>query len=332
MVLALAGSPEMGAMNRLKEMKDLTSMSRWSLASAYALVGREDVAQDLISKTTALPSGYSEYDETFGSDVRDQSIQLMTLCLLDKGKEAATLVEELSKQLSSDDWLSTQSTAFALVALSDYLAKYRVDGAMDFTYACGGKDGQVKTDKNIWSETLLDKAGTSASVELKNTGKSTLFARIITEGIPEQGEEKAYANGVSLAVSYVDLNGSPVNVAQLEQGTNFSAVVTVKNPSARGYNNLVLSEIFPAGWEILNTRFLNESATDSLSAGVNYQDIRDDRVYSYIDRLPAGSQVTVKINLCAVYPGRFYLPPVYCEAMYDYLSRANTAGQEVTVF
>ena len=331
-VLALAGSPEMGAMNRLKEMKDLTSMSRWSLASAYALVGREDVAQDLISKTTALPSGYSEYDETFGSDVRDQSIQLMTLCLLDKGKEAATLVEELSKQLSSDDWLSTQSTAFALVALSDYLAKYRVDGVMDFTYACGGKDGQVKTDKNIWSETLLDKAGTSASVELKNTGKSTLFARIITEGIPEQGEEKAYANGVSLAVSYVDLNGSPVNVAQLEQGTNFSAVVTVKNPSARGYNNLVLSEIFPAGWEILNTRFLNESVTDSLSAGVNYQDIRDDRVYSYIDRLPAGSQVTVKINLCAVYPGRFYLPPVYCEAMYDYLIRANTAGQEVTVF
>lgn len=331
-VLALAGSPEMGAMNRLKEMKDLTSMSRWSLASAYALVGREDVAQDLISKTTALPSGYSEHDETFGSDVRDQSIQLMTLCLLDKGKEAATLVEELSKQLSSDDWLSTQSTAFALVALSDYLAKYRVDGAMDFTYACGGKDGQVKTDKNIWSETLLDKAGTSVSVELKNTGKSTLFARIITEGIPEQGEEKAYANGVSLAVSYVDLNGSPVNVAQLEQGTNFSAVVTVKTPSARGYNNLVLSEIFPAGWEILNTRFLNESATDSLSAGVNYQDIRDDRVYSYIDRLPAGSQVTVKINLCAVYPGRFYLPPVYCEAMYDYLIRANTAGQEVTVF
>ena len=331
-VLALAGSPEMGAMNRLKEMKDLASMSRWSLASAYALVGREDVAQDLISKTTALPSGYSEYDETFGSDVRDQSIQLMTLCLLDKGKEAATLVEELSKQLSSDDWLSTQSTAFALVALSDYLAKYRVDGAMDFTYACGGKDGQVKTDKNIWSETLLDKAGTSASVELKNTGKSTLFARIITEGIPEQGEEKAYANGVSLAVSYVDLNGRPVNVAQLEQGTNFSAVVTVKNPSARGYNNLVLSEIFPAGWEILNTRFLNGAATDSLTAGVNYQDIRDDRVYSYIDRLPAGSQVTVKINLCAVYPGRFYLPPVYCEAMYDYLIRANTAGQEVTVF
>lgn len=330
-VLALAQSPEMGAMNRLKETAALAPMSRWLLASAYALVGRTDVASDLIGQTTALPAGYTEYDETFGSEVRDKSIQLMTLCLLNKSKEAATLVDELSKRLSSDDWLSTQSTAFALVALSDYMGKYRVDGQMQFSYACAGKDGQVKTEKNIWSETLLNKAGTSANVELRNTGKSTLFARVITEGIPEQGEEQAYANGISLAVSYVDLNGRPIDVANLEQGANFSAVVTVKNPSARGYDHLVLSEIFPAGWEILNTRFLNGAATDSLTAGVNYQDIRDDRVYSYIDRLPAGRQVTIKINLCAVYPGRFYLPPVYCEAMYDYLIRANTAGREVSI-
>lgn len=168
-------------------------------------------------------------------------------------------------------------------------------------------------------------------VDLQNTGKSTLFARILTEGIPEQGKEEAYANGVSLAVSYTDQNGRAVDVAKLPQGTNFMAVVTVKNPSARGMNNLVLTEIFPAGWEILNTRFLNDGATDNQATGVNYQDIRDDKVYSYIDYLPSGRQVTVKINLCAVYPGRFYLPPVYCEAMYDNLIRANTEGKEVVV-
>ena len=70
---------------------------------------------------------------------------------------------------------------------------------------------------------------------------------------------------------------------------------------------------------------------DSTALGVSYQDIRDDRVYTYIDRLPAGRQLTVRINLCAVYPGRFYLPPVYCEAMYDHTIRANTAGRQVTV-
>lgn len=330
-VLALAQSPEMGAMNRLKEEKSLDTMSRWMLASAYALVGRNDVATGLISGTKPVTAAYSEYDETFGSDIRDKAIQLMTLCLLNNGKEAAVLATDLSKRLSSDDWLSTQSTAFALVALSDYMGKYQTGGSMDFSYVCGGKTGKMSTTKHIWSETLLNKSGTSATVELKNTGKSTLFARVILEGIPEQGEETAYANGVSLAVSYVDLNGRPVDISNLEQGTNFRAVVTVKNPTASGFNHLVVSEIFPAGWEILNTRFLNEGTADSQTLGVNYQDIRDDRVYSYIDRLPAGRQVTVNINLCAVYPGRFYLPPVYCEAMYDALIRANTAGQEVRV-
>lgn len=330
-VLALAKSPEVGAMNRLKEDKSLTPTSRWMLAAAYALVGRNDVATTLIEKTENLKEVYNQYDMTFGSDLRDQAIRLQTLCLLDKGKDAAVIAKEISKTLSSDAWLSTQSTSFALVALSGYISKYKVAGTMDFSYTCGGKTESVSTPKNLWSEMILNKTTSQAALELKNTGKSTLFARIITEGIPEQGKEEAYSNGVSLAVSYVDQSGRQVLVSDLQQGANFTAVVTVKNPTASGFRNLVLTEIFPAGWEILNTRFLNEGATDANAPGISYQDVRDDRVYSYIDLLPSGSQVTVKINLCAVYPGRFYLPPVSCEAMYDHLIRSNTEGHEVIV-
>ena len=330
-VLALGQVAEVGAMNRLKESKTLMSMSRYLLAAGYALVGRPDVSKELVVKTTALTTACSGYDQTFGSDLRDTSIRLMTLCLLDGGKEAALLANEISKTLASDDWLSTQSTAFSLVALSDYMEKYKMSGSMDFSYAVDGKAKKVSTTRNIWTETLLDKTAFSASLELKNTGKSTLFARLVAEGIPAEGKEEAYANGLTLAVSYMDHDGHPVNTSALQQGTNFTAVVTVSNSSPRGYNHLVLTEVFPAGWEILNTRFLTGDTVDNQVTGVNYQDIRDDRAYSYIDYLPAGKQVTVRINLCAVYPGRFYLPPVYCEAMYDHLVRANTEGKMVTV-
>ena len=330
-VLALGQVAEVGAMNRLKESKTLMSMSRYLLAAGYALVGRPDVSKELVVKTTALTTACSGYDQTFGSDLRDASIRLMTLCLLDGGKEAALLANEISKTLASDDWLSTQSTAFSLVALSDYMEKYKMSGSMDFSYAVDGKAKKVSTTRNIWTETLLDKTASSASLELKNTGKSTLFARLVAEGIPAEGKEEAYANGLTLAVSYMDHDGHPVNTSALQQGTNFTAVVTVSNSSPRGYNHLVLTEVFPAGWEILNTRFLTGGTVDNRVTGVNYQDIRDDRAYSYIDYLPAGKQVTVRINLCAVYPGRFYLPPVYCEAMYDHLVRANTEGKMVTV-
>ena len=330
-VLALGQVAEVGAMNRLKESKTLMSMSRYLLAAGYALVGRPDVSKELVVKTTALTTACSGYDQTFGSDLRDISIRLMTFCLLGDGKEAALLTNEISKTLASDDWLSTQSTAFSLVALSDYMEKYKMSGSMDFSYAVDGKAKKVSTTRNIWTETLLDKTAFSASLELKNTGKSTLFARLVAEGIPAEGKEEAYANGLTLAVSYMDHDGHPVNTSALQQGTNFMAVVTVANSSPRGYSHLVLTEVFPAGWEILNTRFLTGDTVDNRVTGVNYQDIRDDRAYSYIDYLPAGKQVTVRINLCAVYPGRFYLPPVYCEAMYDHLVRANTEGKMVTV-
>jgi len=42
--LALAGQPNLGAMNRLREMKGLSDVARWRLASAYMLAGQKDEA------------------------------------------------------------------------------------------------------------------------------------------------------------------------------------------------------------------------------------------------------------------------------------------------
>lgn len=332
LVLAQAGSPEIGAMNRLKEQNSKNPVTVYQLASAYALAGRKDVATELISKTVEKTTKYDEYDLTFGSDLRDNAIRLQTLCLLDKGREAAEIAKTISNKLSTNDWLSTQSTAYGLMGISNYLKKYKTEGEMEFAYTVAGKSDKIKTSKNIWSADLLNNADKTASIEVNNTGKSTLFVRLITEGIPEQGEEVAYNNGLSLVVSYMDASGRAVDVNNMEQGTNFVAVVTVRNPTSRGIRNVVLTEIFPAGWEILNTRFLHEDAEQTeANSIVNYQDIRDDRVYSHIDYLPSGRQVTVRINLCAVYPGKFYLPPVYCEAMYDNMTNANTEGRMVEV-
>ncbi|MDD4659186.1 MAG: MG2 domain-containing protein [Massilibacteroides sp.] len=332
-VLAQANVAEIGAMNRLKEAKFGYSASISLLASAYALAGRQDVATDLLSKTTEVVSRYDEYDLTFGSDLRDQAIRLQTLCLLDKAMEAAGLAKSVSEKLGTNDWFSTQSTSYALLAMSSYLKKYRTANEMAFTYVVDGKIDEVKTSKTVWNGQLLGKVSSTAKLEVRNTGQSTLFIRAIMEGIPAQGEETAYQNGLSLAVSYTDRNGKAVDIDRLEQGTNFIAVVTVRNSSSKGIRNVVLTEVFPAGWEILNTRFLQEDVGNNATQGfVNYQDIRDDRSYSYIDYLPVGRQVTVRIHLCAVYSGKFYLPPVYSEAMYDYLIRANTKGKIVEVY
>lgn len=331
-LLALDGQPEMGAMNRLKESASLLDATRSWLASAYVLAGREDVALSLLKQTREMDTYSEAYDLTLGSEVRDRSVRLLALCQLNQTDEAAQLANQLADELSSGEWMSTQSTAFALMAVSSFRHRYPGDGSLHFTYRCAGTGETVSSDKGVWSGMLLDGASGSVEGELQNQGKSTLFVNFMAEGTPARGTIEPASQGLSLAVSYLDSKGQPLDIASLPQGTNLTAVVTVRNTSSVDYSHLVLTEYVPAGWEILNTRFMEGAvATQEKGMGVSYQDIRDDRVYSYIDQLPAGRQVTLRLQLCAVYAGRFYLPPVSCEAMYRRQVRAHTGSRYVGV-
>src|SRR5690606_30783732 len=110
----------------------------------------------------------------------------------------------------------------------------------------------------------------------------------------------------------------------------FIAEVTVGNPGLRGrYENLVLSQLYPTGWEINNLRLTDDEAF--MEAGAfSYQDIRDDRVYTYFDLAPH-EEKTFRVSLTASYSGAYYLPGVVCEAMYDPAVFARTRGENVSV-
>src|SRR6185437_2948221 len=48
-VLALAGQPDVGAMNRLREVAHLPETERWILAATYELAGLADLADSLVA-------------------------------------------------------------------------------------------------------------------------------------------------------------------------------------------------------------------------------------------------------------------------------------------
>lgn len=133
-----------------------------------------------------------------------------------------------------------------------------------------------------------------------------------------------------MTVTYKNNAGEQINPTNLQQGTDFIAEVTVINPGTRGYyNQLALSVIFPSGWEIKNKR-INDAPEITASSLFTYQDIRDDRVYTFFD-LSQNQRKTFTFNLNASYVGKFYLPAIYCEAMYDNTINASTAGKWVEV-
>ncbi len=328
--LALANAPDLGSMNRLRESGSLSEQGRWRLAAAYALAGKKEVAQQLLNNASTEVKAYRELGYSYGSDVRDQAMILESLLLVDDKTKAVRLVRNIAKRLSQDRWHSTQTIAYSLMAISKFAGGNGMDKKFQFAYqATGQKRVSAGSDLPIMNINLPTSGG-AQNLQVENLNDGPLYAQIILTGQPVAGNEVEQAKDLNLSVEYKDTEGNTIDVSQLEQGTDFVAEVTVKNPNSLGisYEELALTQIFPSGWEILNSRVDNFGSQKGDTP--EYKDVRDDRVYSYFD-LPRSQQQTYHVQLNAAYQGRYYLPAVECSAMYDETIAANTRGQWVEV-
>ncbi len=329
--LALAGAPDLAAMNRLRENNDLTLTARWRLAAAYAVNGQAETANQLIGGQSTQVDDYQEMAYTYGSSLRDRAMILETLVLMNEKDRATELAREISQALNRDSWYSTQTTAFALLAMSRYVAENPVADQLTFTYQTSGK-AAVNAGSNtplLQIDLPLQRGGNT--LQLTNTSGGRLFTRVILRGQPLTGAEQARANNLNVQVNYKTMNGDPLDPQRITQGSDFIAEVTVIHPGSRRttYREMALAQVFPSGWEILNTRMDGLQAY-APNSPADYQDIRDDRVLTFFD-LGAGQSHTYRVQLNAAYQGRFYLPAVSCEAMYDNTVAAQRPGQWVEV-
>lgn len=328
-VLSLANSAEAGAMNRLRTTPGLSDQARWMLAAAYAVNNRKDVARETIKDLNTNVQAYREMAWTYGSELRDQAVIAEALMRMDDKAGAAQLVKQIGQDLGSDAWYSTQSTAWALLAVSRFAAGDRLDKTMHFTALVNGKTENRASDKAIVRINLPMPDG-KRKATITNTGNNLMYLRLVRTGIPVAGQEQPAANGLAMLVEYQTMGGKHLDPGELEQGTDFMAVVTVKNPGTRGeYRELALTQVFPSGWEIRNSR-LEENEEALHNSAFNYQDIRDDRVMTYFN-LPPGESATYRVLLNAAYTGRFHLPSTTCSAMYDNTITARNGGQWVEV-
>ncbi|GAB4293320.1 MAG: MG2 domain-containing protein [Marinilabiliales bacterium] len=328
--LALAGSPEIGAMNRLNQTAKLSPAAKWRLALAYQILGKQKTALKIIEGLTTEIADYQELAYTFGSSLRDKTMILETLTALDKKETAFILMKEISEYMSKDTWYSTQTTAYSLLAISKFMDKNMISKEVSYTYSFGSvKNKTVKTNKPV-SQVKLDITNVATPITVQNNGEGMIYVRVIKSGIPAAGNETDAANNLQLTVNYYDMNGQIINPEKIEQGTDFYAEVKIKHPGMRdNYYQMALTQIFPSGWEIINTRLLDIG--DYMAASVpTYQDIRDDRVYTYFDIYRYKTN-TYRVLLNASYEGRYYLPAISCEAMYDATIFARKKGAWVEV-
>ena len=333
--LALAGVPEYGAMNRMKEQTGLSIQAKWRLAAAYALTGKMKPAEELVYNVETTVNPYSSMNQIYGSSDRDEAMILETLILMNRERDALQQAKVVSKNLSQEDWFSTQSTAFALMAMGRLAEK--LSGTLDFVWSWNDKQQPaVKSAKAVFEKEIAT-TPKSGTVSVKNQGKGALSVDLITRTQLLNDTLPAISDNLRMDIRYANLNGTPLSVNDIIQGTDFMAITSISNISGTSdYTNLALTHIIPSGWEIYNERMVapetENAAADGSGQSVSkysYQDIRDDRVLTYFN-LRRGETKVFTVRLQATYAGNFILPAVQCEAMYDVNVQARSkAGRTI---
>ena len=334
--LALAGAPEYGAMNRMKEQAGLSIQAKWRLAATYALTGKMKPAEELVYNAETTVSPYSSMNQIYGSSDRDEAMILETLILMNRERDALQQAKVVSKNLSQEEWFSTQSTAFALMAMGRLAEK--LSGTLDFVWTWNDKQQPaVKSAKAVFEKEIAT-TPKSGMIAVKNQGKGALSVDLITRTQLLNDTLPAISDNLRMDIRYANLNGTPISVNDIIQGTDFMAITSISNISGTSdYTNLALTHIIPSGWEIYNERMVapetENVAADGSGKSVskyNYLDIRDDRVLTYFN-LRRGETKVFTVRLQATYAGNFILPAVQCEAMYDVNVQARSKAGRTTV-
>jgi alpha-2-macroglobulin len=328
--LALAGASDLPSMNRLRETSNISNETKLRLAASYVLAGQQAAGLALLQKSKIDPEEYSDYYGYnyyyYGSSDRNRAMTLETLILLGQKQKAFAMAVKLAKQMSSSDWMSTQTTAYCLYSMSKFAQNNGTKG-INISFSKDGKSQAINTMKTFADRGLAIKSGPNG-ITIKNNKNNTIYVRVLNSGILPVGQEQVVQSNLSANVVFKDRKGGKINVVKIAQGTEFIAEVTIKNQNNEHVDNMALSQILPSGFEIVNTRFTDFG--DATNNVADYIDIRDDRTNFYFG-LRGKETKTFRILLNASYLGNYYLPGLQCEAMYDHNYLARTKGFWVEV-
>jgi hypothetical protein len=256
-VLALAGKPQLGAMNRLRESGKANEQARWLLAAAYQQAGQSEAAQQTVQGLVATNVNAPESEQTFSQKLGQLGLQLESLLALQKPQDADLLVQQISQELgSSTTTPNTHDISWALLSVAHYLSNGQQAISADYTI------DQVtalalNSAKPLLSQ-LISNADQAFNLTVSNKGTNKLYASVNQRGIANAGDEQAESNGLHLQASLLDKAGTTVwssesthNALSLQQGQDYTLDVVVSNTTEQPLKRLALSTLVPSGAEIV---------------------------------------------------------------------------------
>ena len=112
---------------------------------------------------------------------------------MNRKAEAAQLVRAVANQLSQESWYSTQTTAYALIAISKFCGKNQSGSKIIVNGSIAGNSINLNSNANIVQTPVAFTNG-KASINITNKGNNVLYVRVINQGQPVSGDSLSVHN------------------------------------------------------------------------------------------------------------------------------------------
>ncbi len=313
-VLALADQSPVSTMNYYKSISgELSSESRYLLAAAFMLSGDVKSFRSTLPKAFGNEKAITEFGGSYSSYLRDRSLALNALLEADPNNpQVNELLRSVSNEVKGAYYYSTQEIAFTLLALgkharkasvSDVTADISVDGKVIGKYE--NKDLRLPADIGNKTVTITAK------------GKGALYYYYELSGVklsPVSANEDKF---LKVRRRFLDRNGSPLNGNSFSQNDLVVVEITAQSESGMNVENVAITDLLPACFEIENSRLVAEREMDFMKNRTTpeYTDIRDDRIsfFTSLNGTPKVFYYTVR----AVSKGEYVIGAVSADAMYN---------------
>ncbi len=332
MVLAHEGAAAIGDLRYYADVKAAafdTPIAAAQLGAALASYGDQTRADAMFRQAATLIANNALVAETqvwradYGTNLRDAT------ALLALGTEAGSTAfssDQLGQSVAAsllNRSLSTQEATWALLATHAL-----IDGKSADQFTLNGAPLSGPLVRVIEDQTVG-----GASQTIANAGQSDATLTLTTFGVPAE-PEPAGGNGYKITRSWFTMEGAPVSLDAVKQGTRMVAVLEV-TPLGTGEARLMVNDPLPAGFEIDNPNLIRGgdiAALDWLTTmdSPRTTEFRQERFLAAVD-WTSSEPFRLAYVVRAISPGSYRLPAASVEDMYRPDYRARTDSGRVTV-
>jgi hypothetical protein len=236
------------------------------------------------------------------------------------------LSRALSDDLKRSRWLSTQESAFSLLALGKLSAR-AMQSNIQASLTAGGEAIGDFTGKDMVITTDLN----NKTVTISTSGTGRLYYYYETGGISATGTYKEEDKYLEVRKSFFTRSGAPYPIGSCEQNDLIVVRLSIRSTLVDQVENVAVTDMLPACFEIENPRITPERDLNWITDRYypDYLDIRDDRLSVFTTATREWKHFYYIVRV--VSRGEYIMGPVAADAMYNGEYHSYNGGGKVFV-